>query len=370
MAEVKLENVTKSFSEGKNAIESLSLNIGDGEFVVLLGPTASGKSAVIRMISGLDEITSGELYIDDVLANDLFPKDRNVAVVFQNQQLMPMSVYDNIAMGLKMRNAPKEEINAKVREIARVLGLEDLLSRKPKTLSSLERQRVTLARAFVREPNVCMFDDTFASLDDMLTKQLRSDLIKLQYRMKTTVIFATRDQIDAMSMATKLVVLSGGKVEQVGTPQEIYCHPKTVFVATYVGSPSICLSSGTLEKTDDGVFVNFVGAKVKLTDEQVARISAIDSYLSGEKCLTVGIRGENLSITTENEGDFNATVLSVETFGDYKVAELKLSQKTLSDFCVVMAADSEVEVGATVGVKVDVDKLHLFDQMTEETIFG
>ena len=364
MANIKLIDVKKSYVEGQTTIENLNLEINDGEFVVLLGPTGSGKSAILRLIAGLDTIDEGSLYIGDTLSNELMPKDRNLAMVFQNQQLLPANVYEDIAFGLKLRKLSYEEINIKVREIARILDIENILQRKPKTLTALERQRVTLARALVRDPNVCLFDDVLASLDDTLTKRVRSELIKLQYRLGSTFIYATRDQIDAMTMASRLIVLNNGKIEQDGTPKDIYLNPKTVFVASYIGSPNIALFSANLVKTDSGASLEMLGKTFELPTSVVSKIKEVKDLE-----LTVGIRPEDMKIV-ETDGDITATVDSVDNYGAYKVATLKLDQKTLNDFSVIISAETELEANKEVQVKFNFEKMHLFERESEETIFS
>lgn len=359
MAEIKLVNIKKEY-ESKKLLEDFSLTVNDGEFVCLLGPTGSGKSAVLRLIAGLDEITSGELLIDGELSNQKIPKDRNAAMVFANEQLMPQNVYENIAFGLKLRKLNAEEINIKVREIARILNIEGILQKKPKTLTAHERQRVTIARRLVREPSVCLFDDVLSSLNDDLTKIMRSELVKIHYRLGSTFIFATRDQIDAMTMATKIVVLNGGKIEQIGSPREIYTKPQTVFVATYVGSPQINLATGVLNLNGDNASVEFCGMNLEINKDSLVE------NLSDKQNLTVAIRPENIKLS--KNGNFEAEIKSVENHGAYKVLTLQLGEKTLNEWSVITTGDEEIKVGDKLGFEIDVNKLHLFDQMSEQTI--
>lgn len=365
MAGIKLENVNKTYSANNIFFENLSLEVENGEFVCLLGPTGSGKSAILRLISGLDEIDDGTLFIDGEIANDMSTKDRNVALIFQNHQLIPSSVYENIAFSLKLRSLPAEAINIKVREVARILDIEHLLNRKPKTLSALERQRVAWARALVRDPNVCMFDDSFASFDDNLTRVVRSEIVKLCYRLKQTFIYATRDQIDAMSMADKIIVLNKGKVEQVGTPKDIYTHPKTVFVATYVGSPQIATPCAKLVKNDNDYALEFNGITLAVPTEKALAMLEKGDYL-GESGLTLGIRAEDMQIVTENE-TFTGFVNSVENYGAYKVVAVAVDSKT--EWFVIASPDCEFAVNQEVKVKIATEKVHIFDQMTEENLF-
>ncbi len=360
MAEIKFENIKKDY-ESKNLFDGLNLTVEDGEFVCLLGPTGSGKSAILRLIAGLDEITEGSLLIDGDISNDKMPKDRNVAMIFANQQLLPSSVYENIAFGLKLRKIGAEEINIKIREIARILDIENVLQRKTKNLNAHERQRVTIARALVREPSVCLFDDSLASLNDDLTRIMRSELVKIQYRLGTTFIFATRDQIDAMTMATKIVMLNDGIIEQVGSPKEIYLKPQTVFVAKYIGSPEINLATGKVNFENENGIVEFSNIKVNISKD-----SFIDGVENGQN-VTVAIRPENLKIAGE-EADFNAKVKAVEVDGEYKVITIDIGEKTLNEWNIIAPKEMEISVGENIGVKIDDGKVLVFNQETEQTI--
>lgn len=371
MAEIKLVNVTKKYEDEKKIVENFSLEIGDGEFVVLLGPTHSGKSPILRMIAGLDDVTEGELFIDDTLSNNLMPKDRNVAMVFQNQQLMPhLSVYDNIAFGLKLRKISPLDINVKIREIARIMDIENVLSRKPKSLTSIERQRVIIARALVREPNVVLFDDTLTSFDENLTKRVRSELVKLQYRLNLTFIFATRDQLDAMSMATRIVVMNDGKIEQTGTPKEIYQNPQTAFVATYVGSPQINFANVRLISDNGETKISMLGKSVALDESVKEKIADIAEYLDTEKTLTLGIRPENVNVCDKENAILTAIVDGVEDYGAYKVIALKMKEKTISDWSVTVSDDNAYQIDQEIGLNPDMSKIYLFDTETDVTVFN
>lgn len=252
MAEIKMNNITKKYDGKVTAVENFNLDIDDKEFIVFVGPSGCGKSTTLRMIAGLEDITEGELYIGDRLVNDVAPKDRDIAMVFQNYALYPhMNVYDNMAFGLKLRKFKKDEIERRVKEAARILGLEQFLDRKPKALSGGQRQRVALGRAIVRDPQVFLMDEPLSNLDAKLRVQMRAEISKLHQRLQTTTIYVTHDQTEAMTMATRIVVMKDGVIQQVGTPKEVYDTPENVFVGGFIGSPAMNFLHGNLK---DGAF--------------------------------------------------------------------------------------------------------------------
>ncbi|MFY9475298.1 MAG: sn-glycerol-3-phosphate ABC transporter ATP-binding protein UgpC, partial [Bacillota bacterium] len=264
MARVYLEHVWKRFGNVV-AVKDVTLEIEDKEFLILVGPSGCGKSTTLRMIAGLEEISEGSIYIGDTLVNDIPPKDRDIAMVFQNYALYPhMDVYNNMAFGLKLRKFPKAEIDKRVNEAARVLGIENLLKRKPKELSGGQRQRVALGRAIVREPKVFLMDEPLSNLDAKLRVQMRAELAKLHDRLQTTIIYVTHDQTEAMTMGDRIVVQKDGVIQQVGAPMEIYDHPNNVFVAGFIGSPSMNFIDVVLLKEDDDLWVKSDSFKVKL----------------------------------------------------------------------------------------------------------
>jgi multiple sugar transport system ATP-binding protein len=241
MADVRLENIVKYYGDIK-VIKGINLDIKDGEFIVLVGPSGCGKTTILRMIAGLEEISDGHLYINNTLVNNVAPKDRNIAMVFQNYALYPhMNVWNNIAFGIKLRKVPKKEINKKVEDVVRILGLEDYLRRKPGQLSGGQRQRVALGRAIVREPDVFLLDEPLSNLDAKLRVQMRAEITKLYKRLNATVISVTHDQTEAMTMGSRIVVMHNGEIKQTGTPEEVYNFPKNLFVAGFIGSPSMYL---------------------------------------------------------------------------------------------------------------------------------
>src|SRR5690625_861382 len=248
MAELKLDNIQKVFDKDVVAVDDFNLDIKDEEFIVFVGPSGCGKSTTLRMIAGLEEITNGELYIDDKKMNDVAPKDRDIAMVFQNYALYPhMSVYDNMAFGLKLRKFKKDEIQKRVQDAAKILGLEAYLDRKPKALSGGQRQRVALGRAIVRDAKVFLMDEPLSNLDAKLRVQMRAEIQKLHQRLQTTTIYVTHDQTEAMTMATRLVVMKDGVIQQVGEPKEVYDYPDNVFVGGFIGSPAMNFLSGKIE---------------------------------------------------------------------------------------------------------------------------
>ena len=246
---LRLENIYKVYDNKVTAVEDFNLNVKDKEFIVFVGPSGCGKSTTLRMIAGLEEISQGDLYIDDRRVNDVAPKDRDIAMVFQNYALYPhMSVYDNMAFGLKLRKMPKKEIEKRVNDAAKILGLENFLDRKPKALSGGQRQRVALGRAIVRDAKVFLMDEPLSNLDAKLRVQMRAEIAKLHQRLQTTTIYVTHDQTEAMTMATRIVVMKDGLIQQVGTPKEVYDNPENIFVGGFIGSPAMNFFHGKLEE--------------------------------------------------------------------------------------------------------------------------
>ncbi len=283
MATLKLNNINKIYPNGVQAVFDFNLDIKDREFVVLVGPSGCGKSTTLRMIAGLEEISSGELKIDDLVVNDVAPKDRNIAMVFQSYALYPhMTVYDNMAFGLKIRKMPKNEIDVKVKEAAGILGLLPYLDRKPKALSGGQRQRVALGRAIVRNAKVFLMDEPLSNLDAKLRVQMRGELIKLHNRLDTTTIYVTHDQIEAMTMASRIVVMKDGYIQQVGAPKEIYDYPDNIFVGGFIGTPPMNFIEGIVN--NDGYFTSG-DYKIKVPEGKLAIIKQnrflIASFPSG-----------------------------------------------------------------------------------------
>ena len=284
--------------EGVVAVQEFSLEIADKEFIVLVGPSGCGKSTTLRMVAGLEEITEGDLYIDDKRVNDVAPKDRDIAMVFQNYALYPhMTVYDNLAFALKMRRTPKKEIDQKVREAAEILDITEYLNRKPKALSGGQRQRVAIGRAIVRDPKVMLMDEPLSNLDAKLRNQMRAEIIKLRERIDTTFIYVTHDQTEAMTLGDRIVIMKDGYIQQIGTPQEVFNHPYNTFVAEFIGAPKMNMFDGKLIKVDGKYAVELMGNITVLSDEKQAalRANAVE-----EQEVLLGIRPEH--ITLEDTG--------------------------------------------------------------------
>src|ERR1035437_1496933 len=289
MAKVSLKDVCKMFPGGSLAVNNVNIVCEEKEFLILVGPSGCGKSTTLRMIAGLEELTSGEMWIDDTMVNDVPPKDRDIAMVFQNYALYPhMTVYENMAFGLKLRKYPKEEIKQRVMEAAEILGIQEMLDRKPKQLSGGQRQRVAVGRAIVRKPKVFLFDEPLSNLDAKMRVQMRAEISKLHTRLQATMIYVTHDQVEAMTMADRIVVMKDGLVQQIADPLSLYDKPKNRFVAGFIGSPSMNFIEGMLVKRSNGVFFNEDNFQIKLTDEMGAAMGDRD----GEMIL--GIRPEDI----------------------------------------------------------------------------
>ena len=294
MASVRFENISKVFDKNVTAVAEFDLEIRDKEFVVLVGPSGCGKSTTLRMIAGLERPTSGRLYIGDTLVNDVAPKDRDIAMVFQNYALYPhMTVYENIAYGLRLRKFPKRVIDVKVREAARSLDITDLLDRKPKALSGGQRQRVAIGRAIVREPKVFLMDEPLSNLDAKLRNQMRAEILTLRKRIDTTFVYVTHDQTEAMTLGDRIVIMKDGFIQQVGTPREVFAHPANQFVGGFIGTPQMNFFQGELLK-ENGRFWAQVGTyRVQLSDEKQERLFAADVQ---PQQVTVGVRPEHLQL--------------------------------------------------------------------------
>ena len=293
MAEVILKDICKSYDNGFNAVKNVNIDIQDKEFVVLVGPSGCGKSTTLRMIAGLEEISSGQLHIGDRLVNDVDPKDRDIAMVFQNYALYPhLTVYDNMAFALKLRKLPKDEIDSKVKEAAKILDLTHLLDRKPKALSGGQRQRVALGRAIVRNPKVFLMDEPLSNLDAKLRTSMRTEITKLHKSLGTTFIYVTHDQVEAMTMADRIVVMKDGVVQQIATPQEVYDTPNNMFVAGFIGAPQMNFIDVTLVEKDGEIFAKNDSLNIKLNKGQCCAL--IEKNYIGKE-VVLGIRPEDKS---------------------------------------------------------------------------
>ena len=372
MASVSLKHMYKVYTGGVTAVSDFTLDIEDKEFVVLVGPSGCGKSTTLRMVAGLEEISEGELYIGDKLVNDVAPKDRDIAMVFQNYALYPhMTVYDNMAFGLKLRKTPKSEIDKRVREAAKILGIEHLLSRKPKALSGGQRQRVALGRAIVREPKVFLIDEPLSNLDAKLRVQMRTEITKLHQKLQTTFIYVTHDQTEAMTMGTRIVVMKDGFIQQVDTPQNLYDFPINLFVAGFIGTPQMNFFTVKLTKSGDAVYAVFGENRIKIPAGKLQKFSS-DSYIDKE--VYMGIRPENLhdeEVFLSNSPDsiVSVSVEVVELMGSETYLYLKVSGKEEN---VIARVDprSTARAGDTIKIALDANRLHFFDKDTEGTILN
>ncbi len=384
MAGLILNGINKIYPGGNQAVFNFCLEIRDKEFMVFVGPSGCGKSTTLRMIAGLEEISSGELYIDGRLVNDVVPKDRDIAMVFQNYALYPhMSVYDNMAFGLKLRKIAKEEIDRRVKEAAKILGITEYLSRKPKALSGGQRQRVALGRTIVREPKVFLLDEPLSNLDAKLRAQMRTEISKLHVRLATTFIYVTHDQIEAMTMGTRIVVMKDGFMQQVDTPQNLYDYPINLFVAGFIGTPQMnFFKNATITETDGKIYVNFIGGnKILLPETMVKRIKNLDEYKNTGKEVTLGVRPEDIHederfIATSPETVVNAKIDVIEKLGaemqiycdlDYESEKTSVVENA-AQMVAKISSRATVELGQVVKLAFDARHIHLFDGETEATL--
>lgn len=373
MARVILENLTKVFSDGKHrsvtAVNNINLSIEDHEFMVLVGPSGCGKSTILRMIAGLEEITSGSISIDHRIVNNVLPKDRDIAMVFQNYALYPhMSVYDNMAFGLKLMKCPKEEMRTRVREAAEILGIEELLERKPKALSGGERQRVAVGRAIVRKPKVFLFDEPLSNLDARMRVSMRSEISRLHARLNSTMIYVTHDQMEAMSMGDRIAILNDGNIMQVAEPVEIYHHPANIFSAGFIGSPAMNFFKGRLFRRENEVYfteINQTGKPFTVLLERNLAAKASDFV---DREVVFGIRPEN--ITDEAPGAKLADVVEVKVeMSEPMGAETYLYLDTgAHSFTARLRSGRRHEMDQKIRVYFVRGKAHLFDPETETAI--
>ena len=358
MAEVSLRNVVKRFDD-VDVVRNISLDIPDNEFVVLVGPSGCGKSTTLRMIAGLEEITAGDIYIGGEVVNDLPPKDRDIAMVFQNYALYPhMSVFENMSFGLKLRKFPKEEIRKRVDHAARILDITELLDRKPKALSGGQRQRVAMGRAIVRNPKVFLFDEPLSNLDAKLRVQMRTEIKRVHQMVKTTTVYVTHDQVEAMTLADRVVVMNGGVIEQIATPQDLYHHPKTRFVAGFIGSPAMNFLRCRLEQNGAGLRVRLSDAiSLPVPASQSARFQA----LTGKE-LIFGLRPEHITEPRRNDRDpqceFAATLDVVEPMGMETMVYFTVDGQ---EVCGRVDPGSATGPGETMRLYADMDRMHLID---------
>jgi len=363
MANVTLENITKTYSNGFEAVKKINLDIQNKEFMVLVGPSGCGKTTTLRMIAGLEEITQGDLFIGSDVVNDVAPKDRNIAMVFQNYALYPhMTVYDNMAFGLKLQKRPKEEIKERINAAARILGIEPLLERKPKQLSGGQRQRVALGRAIVRKPEVFLMDEPLSNLDAKLRVQMRAELIKLHNDLQTTFVYVTHDQTEAMTMGTRICVMNEGVIQQVDSPKMIYDHPANVFVAGFIGAPQMNLMDAQVTEKDEEIYININEYKLKVDDE-IGKVLKEKNYIG--KTIVLGVRPEDINISQNKEG-LQSKVDVTELLGSDLNVYFLINGK---QFIAKETSSIPLRIGDPISVVFDNQKMHLFDKETEFAIF-
>ncbi len=369
MASVLLKNIYKRYQGGVIAVSNFNLEIADKEFLVLVGPSGCGKSTTLRMIAGLEEITEGELYIGDKLVNDVAPKDRDIAMVFQNYALYPhMTVFDNMAFGLKLRKTPKDEIKRRVEEAAKILDLTHLLDRKPKAMSGGQRQRVALGRAIVREPKVFLLDEPLSNLDAKLRAQMRTELSKIHHNLATTFIYVTHDQTEAMTMATRIVVMKDGFIQQVDTPQNLYLYPCNIFVAGFIGSPQMNFIDVQLVEKAGDLYVEFADNSLKLPESKIN--DAVKAHVG--QTVVMGIRPEHV----HDEKRFLEEMPDYVINASVEVAELMGAETYLyldvegSKFTARVAPTTTAKADDKIVVVLDLNMIHLFDKETESTLIN
>ena len=388
MAGLSLRHIYKKYPGGVVAVSDFNLEIKDKEFLIFVGPSGCGKSTTLRMIAGLEEITEGELYIGDRYVNDVAPKDRDIAMVFQNYALYPhMTVFDNMAFGLKLRKVPKEEIKRRVEEAARILDITHLLERRPKALSGGQKQRVALGRAIVRDPKVFLLDEPLSNLDAKLRAAMRTEITKLHNTLGTTFIYVTHDQVEAMTMATRIVVMKDGIIQQVDSPQNLYDLPCNVFVAGFIGTPQMNFINCKLERMNGGVYLVFGEVKVKL-NEGKANLPELQDYIGKE--VIVGVRPEAIldtpaQIAALKDSSFDVHVDVTELMGSEILLYL-VANKVIIDEAekkkknIVIDRSGEVNLvarvsprstargGDVITVAMDTERIHIFDKDTEKCI--
>lgn len=367
MAKVELIHLTKVFPTGITAVKDFNLTIEDKEFVVLVGPSGCGKTTTLRMIAGLEEITSGEIRIDGQVVNDIHPKDRDIAMVFQNYALYPhMTVYKNMAFGLMLRGIPKAEIDKRVREAAEILGLTDYLDARPRVLSGGQRQRVAVGRAIVRKPKVFLFDEPLSNLDAKMRVQMRAELSKLHKQLSATIVYVTHDQIEAMTMGDRIVVMNQGLIQQIGTPLELYHHPKNTFVAGFIGTPPMNLIQGIIKKVDNHLYFANEKCNILIKVPQ-SKVNSLEPYQS--KSITLGIRPEDININPEQKEKEGISIPTkvevVEPMGSEMNLYLRANELTIT---AKIKLEKEPEIEQTLIIDINPDKIHFFDPTTEQAI--
>ena len=368
MASLSLQHINKTYPNGFQAVKDFNLEIEDKEFIIFVGPSGCGKSTTLRMIAGLEEISGGTLKIGDKVMNDVEPKDRDIAMVFQNYALYPhMTVYDNMAFGLKLRKVPKDQIDKAVREAARILDLEKLLDRKPKALSGGQRQRVAMGRAIVRNPKVFLMDEPLSNLDAKLRVQIRSEIASLHNRLKATIIYVTHDQTEAMTLGTRIVVLKDGVIMQVDSPQKLYNEPNNLFVAGFIGSPQMNFIDAVCKVEGEKVTLNFEKTSVVLPPAKAKKL--IDGGYNG-KTVVMGIRPEDIGdsqieIEAHKDAAFETDVTGYELLGSEVLLYFNVAGTAMT---AKVDSRTSARMGDHITLALDPEKIHCFDKETELTI--
>ena len=368
MASISLKNICKKYSNGFEAVKNFNMEIEDKEFIIFVGPSGCGKSTTLRMVAGLEDISSGELLIDGKLVNDVEPKDRDIAMVFQNYALYPhMTVYENMAFALKLRKTPPDEIDKMVHNAAKILDLEKLLDRKPKALSGGQRQRVAMGRAIVRNPKVFLMDEPLSNLDAKLRVQMRAEISKLHQSLGTTIIYVTHDQTEAMTLGTRIVVMKDGVVQQIDTPQNLYNHPANLFVASFIGSPQMNFLDAVCEVNGNQASLKIGEYSISISEEKSKAL--IDGGYAG-KTVVMGIRPEDIYDSDEMLEKFSSsTIESTINISELLGAEVYLYFDIQgTSMTARVAPTTKAKNGSKVRFALDVNKIHVFDKSTELTI--
>ena len=366
MASVRLDNVKKVYDNSFTAVHEASMEIGNGEFVVLVGPSGCGKSTTLRMIAGLESITAGSLFIGEERVNDVAPKDRDIAMVFQNYALYPhMTVRDNMAFGLKLRKYKKSEISERVEHAAEILGIDSILDRKPKQLSGGQRQRVAVGRAIVRKPKVFLFDEPLSNLDAKLRVQMRTEISKLHQQLESTMVYVTHDQVEAMTMGDRIVVMKDGYIQQIDTPLNLYNNPTNVFVGGFIGSPAMNFIKGSIVQ-DDGLKIKERNT-TNLLDIPASKADMLNGYIG--KSIILGVRPESISLSSNNSGDeekqFRVNLDVIEPMGNEIIIYTDSGSHKL---IARLSPQALPNPGDSLDLIIDSSKMHYFDAETEEVI--
>lgn len=362
MGKVEVQGLTKSYDKNV-AVQDLNLIVPDGEFMVLLGPSGCGKTTTLRCIAGLEKMDNGSIYIADKLVNKLPPKDRNVAMVFQNYALYPhMKIYDNMAFPLKMRHKTKQQIAEKVKEVSELLGISHLLERKPRQVSGGEQQRVALGRAIIRNPEVFLMDEPLSNLDAQLRLQMRTELKRLQRELRVTTIFVTHDQAEAMTMADKIAIFCKGELQQIGKPEEVFDHPDNVFVARFLGSPPMNLVKVNITERNDSVFLDGGTFMIQLSSELASK--AKEKGCGSE--LTIGIRPSDIKISkVKRNGFIQAVVYSSEPLGEETITSVELGENIIR---IRSPSNIKNEIGDKIWISLNLGKIHFFDKDSKKCL--